>query len=863
MSTSQWRLSARLARREVCKRPSRTALVVGLVALPVFCMVAGSVLVRTTDAAHGWTERGWRSGTDLVVAQPFVDPVSLSAALPDGAAVAAVIGADWAPIVAADGVVIRDVAIEDPGDNPPSRTITTARGRLPEPGEVWLSGSLAAQLDVDVGDTVELEHPRGDWAVAGIGRLDADFDRRMMIVPGLPTEQFTDSALEVGTLIDLPGETPDADVAAVGESLRTIVERRASDSAPATRVEWRGEDVRADDVTRSLAWGWVAGAIALAATGIIVAAAFATSARRQLVSVGQLSANGAPERLIRRSLALQGAWSGLAGSLLGAAGAIVAVLLARSSIEEIDGAVLPAYVFAVVDLLVIVGTGTIAATLAALVPARSASRVPVLSALAGRHPLGAVPRRLLPLGAAVFALGVFMLFVGASSDSGSDASAVAAVLGGVMVLAGMCCWSPAAIEAMSRLGATIGRSWRFAGRSLERSRARSAAVVTAIAVTGAIGVSGSALALNIGRDDGDRPRVLPFDAVVLQPAVEVRPKLGPPSADEEEVSGTPLDDSARGQLELILPAASVYPRRVAAWTPAPGSESMGLSIVIADQAAIELYELDADERAALQAEGALLLAPWFDLEGPAIDALSVATSDGEIVVPFAVRDHVRGAMDDPDRNGEVNVVYGVDTLMITEQQARRLGFDIVERGAIVRNGSDLTQRQLDALDRTFAGDEPLADWYRGTDLASVSWFPLHDYRASTPPTASAIQGIAIVGVLVLTLLVVAIGLSLAATESRDERDVLVAVGARPRTMRSLAGTKAVVMTLTGLGLAVPAGLVPTKALTSAFDDPLRVPWLVIAGLILAVPLISGGAAWLASSVAQRVRPVRMSNFSFE
>jgi putative ABC transport system permease protein len=729
---------------------------------------------------------------------------------------------------------------------------------------VWLSASLAAQLDVDVGDTVELEHPRGDWAVAGIGRLDADFDRRMMIVPDLPTEQFMDSALEVGTLIDLPGETSDADVAAVGESLRTIVERRASDAAPATRVEWRGEDVRADDVTRSLAWGWVAGAIALAATGIIVAAAFATSARRQLVSVGQLSANGAPERLIRRSLALQGAWSGLAGSLLGAAGAIVALLLDRSWIEEIGGAVLPAYAFAVVDLLVIVGTGTIAATLAALVPARSASRVPVLSALAGRHPLGAVPRRLLPLGAAVFALGVFLLFVGASSDSGSDASAAAAVLGGVMVLAGTCCWSPAAIEAMSRLSATIGRSWLFAGRSLGRSRARSAAVVTAIAVTGAIGVSGSALALNIGRDDGDRSRVLPFDAVVLQPAVEVRTKLGPPSADkEEEVSGTPLDDSARGQLELILPAASVYPRRVATWTPAPGSESMGLSIVIADQAAIELYELDADERAALQAEGALLLSPWFDLDGPAVDALSVATSDGEIVVPFAMRDHVHAAVEDPDGNGEFNVVYGVDTLMIIEQQARRLGFDIVERGAIVRNGSELTQRQLDALDRAFASDEPLADWYRGTDVATVSWFALHDYRESPPPAASAIQGIAIVGVLVLTLLVVAIGLSLAATESRDERDVLVAVGARPRTMRSLAGTKAVVLTLTGLGLAVPAGLIPTKALTSAFDDPLRVPWLAIAGLILAVPLIAGVAAWLASSVAQRVRPVRMSNFSFE
>ncbi len=204
----------------------------------------------------------------------------------------------------------------------------------------------------------------------------------------------------------------------------------------------------------------------------------------------------------------------------------------------------------------IVATGTVAATVAALVPARSASRVPVLAALAGRRPLGDLPPRLLPLGAATFALGVFLLFVGASSDSGSNASAAAAVLGGVMVLAGTCCWSPAAIEAMGRLSAAVGRSWRFAGRSLGRSRARSAAVVTAIAVTGAIGVCGSALAMNAGHD-GDRGRLLPFDAVVLQPAVEVRPKHGPPSVDEA-TSGTPSVDEATSGTPSVDEATSAH-----------------------------------------------------------------------------------------------------------------------------------------------------------------------------------------------------------------------------------------------------------------------------------------------------------------
>ena len=128
------------------------------------------------------------------------------------------------------------------------------------------------------------------------------------------------------------------------------------------------------------------------------------------------------------------------------------------------------YRFVPFDLVVIVATGTLAATIAALVPARSASRVPVLAALAGRRPLGVVPRRLVPVGLATFALGVFLLFLGASSDGGGDAAAAAAVLGGVMVLAGMCCCSPLAIDTMSRASARVGRSWRFAGRSLGRTR---------------------------------------------------------------------------------------------------------------------------------------------------------------------------------------------------------------------------------------------------------------------------------------------------------------------------------------------------------------------------------------------------------
>ncbi|NLA34413.1 MAG: hypothetical protein GX868_01855, partial [Actinobacteria bacterium] len=46
---SPWRFAARLARREVRRRPGRTVLVALLVALPVIAMTVGSVMYRTTN----------------------------------------------------------------------------------------------------------------------------------------------------------------------------------------------------------------------------------------------------------------------------------------------------------------------------------------------------------------------------------------------------------------------------------------------------------------------------------------------------------------------------------------------------------------------------------------------------------------------------------------------------------------------------------------------------------------------------------------------------------------------------------------------------------------------------------------------
>jgi hypothetical protein len=80
----------------------------------------------------------------------------------------------------------------------------------------------------------------------------------------------------------------------------------------------------------------------------------------------------------------------------------------------------------------------------------------VLAALAGRRPLGAVPRRLVPIGLTSFAAGIGLLVLvtvaTTNGDGQSDDSiyAVAAVIGGLLVLGGMCCASPVAVDLIGR-----------------------------------------------------------------------------------------------------------------------------------------------------------------------------------------------------------------------------------------------------------------------------------------------------------------------------------------------------------------------------------------------------------------------------
>ena len=200
--------------------------------------------------------------------------------------------------------------------------------------------------------------------------------------------------------------------------------------------------------------------------------------------------------MIERSLALQGSWTGALGAIAGIALALAAVTAGWGLFEEFVGAELPSRNISIFDLVVVGLTATIAATIAAFLPARSAARVPVLTALAGRRPVRKVPKWMAPVGLLGFVggLGLLALVAFASRDGSNDnIAAGVAVVGSVSVMVGLLCVSPALIEAASKLGHRWPGPLLLAVRSLARQRTRSSAVVSAIAVVMALTTAGLSL----------------------------------------------------------------------------------------------------------------------------------------------------------------------------------------------------------------------------------------------------------------------------------------------------------------------------------------------------------------------------------
>jgi ABC-type lipoprotein release transport system permease subunit len=875
-----FRLAARLARREIFRRPGRTFLVALLVALPVAGMTVAAVMVRTQHETplQRWQQQYGRADASVTSAHPLVPGRGILAQLPEATTADGMNYVETRLVRTARGRLsmptISTLAASDPVTQ---GILQIMSGRAPTTtGEVFLTRDAAHQLGVAPGDTLHLVRPaRRSFKVTGVGELAAQWGQVGMVLPSGAPYPWKSSNIypSVSTLINFASPPSSALLQRILVS--PVAKATGLTISPALVAPQF--DSNATDAAKKVRWSWVFGALALTVVGIVIAAAFAVGARRQLVTLGQLSGNGAPPKVLRRVLYLQGTGTGVVGALLGVGlGALTLALLAPHADQLFQRDVHP-YIVRPVDVVPIVLLGVVTATVAALVPARAAGRVPVLAALAGRRPLGRVPRWIPATGALVATGGLALLGLavinGRNADgagSHSDVWLLTAIVGGVCVLLGACAIAPLYVSMLEPAATRTRGSWRVATRSLARQRTRTSAVVSAIAATGALVIAASSLLLAAHNHDTSRSQSQPGTVRANEVQLSghgTRVGSNPPPATFAAAVAKVLPHSNRFQLQIpFRPNASweftgfrsdhptaadvvvldsggvIYGTRHA---NAGNSAPVG----IADRAFIAEYGLSTSDQHELARSGALVLAntrgrATLELVTHGAPHLAAPRPQALDAVMVDARQY---------RTGQLPSVF------VTPAKAAQLGMTVKPSTVVLRAKHALTTDQRNRISNIAI---------TAAQAVPNQQNPGINFEFYIPPTARVplrLEWLLVGVALVVTLLVVAVNLALSATETRDERDVLIIVGAPPGVMSRTNGYKATLLTVMGVILAIPVGLLPVAVFVAASHKGLHFafPASVVALLVIALPLVAGLVTTGASRLALRVRPVHISTMAFD
>jgi putative ABC transport system permease protein len=225
--------------------------------------------------------------------------------------------------------------------------------------------------------------------------------------------------------------------------------------------------------------------LALATVGMLLIAlvsigGFTVLAQRRMRSLGMLESMGATDRNVRLVLESNGFLVGAVGAVVGFALGLVAWLLYRPTNEQdahhvIATLALPWNVIVPAMVLAVVAT-----LFAASYPARAITRVPVVSALAGRPaPPRQIHRSFVP---GVVALVLGFVFFSISGASGNKGGVIWLIPGLIALVVGIILVSPFFLALLARVGGRAPIAVRLPLRDMSRYRARSGSALSAIAL---------------------------------------------------------------------------------------------------------------------------------------------------------------------------------------------------------------------------------------------------------------------------------------------------------------------------------------------------------------------------------------------
>ncbi|MBC9732513.1 FtsX-like permease family protein [Nocardioides marmotae] len=868
-----WRPALRIARREARRARARTALVLVMIALPVLAVTAAAVVIATEDVggteaierrigaadARVDIERGARSADQA----PDPDDAAgwstggRGAPTPGVAEMEQALGRDvpalpWRQarlaVTTERGVLDAEASEVDLADPLAEGLFRLEDGRLPRAADEVVVNRALAERGFGLGEQVELADG-GRFEVVGLGESTSWRTSPVLVGPG---PGLVGSRAETTSWLVGGGPVTWSDVRALNGLGALVVSRAVlEDPPPASAVpEEIGYPGGTDDV-------WLA-IVALVAVMVLIEVvllagpAFAVGARRQSRTLALLAASGGTPRQARRVVLAGGLVLGGLGAAVGVGLGLGAGALATRVLQSYSDQWLGPFDVPWLQVGGVAAFGLVSALLAAVVPAWLASRQDVVAVLAGRRGDPKPSLRSPLLGVVLLGLGAAGSAFGALQGPGGElliaGSAIPTVLGMVLLV-------PVVLAALARVSRGLPLVLRYAVRDAARHRTRTVPAVAAVAATVAGVVAlGIANASDRAQDEAlYTPQLAAGDGIVRGPLPDddawerVRGLVG------TEVSGsvTPV----RGLSEVAEPGTY---REVRVRVPGVGSllssywGVAGSSVLVADTVpglvAGSLALGEADRADAALAEGRVVLLADEEVA-------EAARADRDQVVRIAVVDHPQfGGRSRPVDRAELPAtlvrVRAGDApaqAVVPVEAAAAAGLDV---GTVALHvAGPVGEDEQDHANEAVAGVDPDLDLYveRGFAAEDDRWIIL------------LVLG-CLGGVLVLGGTLTAT--SLALSDARPDLATLAAVGASPRTRRGVAAAYALVVGLVGAVLGALVGAVPGVAaaypLTSnewsgygpggdALPDHfLAVPWLLVAGIVVGLPLLSAGLVALTS-----------------
>jgi putative ABC transport system permease protein len=233
-----------------------------------------------------------------------------------------------------------------------------------------------------------------------------------------------------------------------------------------------------------LAWrpGTLGAGLLLIVIAIVASAAFTVDHRRRVRQAGMLRAVGASAAQTRRIAMWEAAVIGTAGAVAGTAAGGALAIAGQPVIERLVRRSIIGTGLDWVDLVAPAALGVAAALLAALRPARSAARVPLIDALRGRST--GSPSRPTLRSTVVVSVPVLLLvlLVAGLMSAGPQLGSIVAV-GAATVAVGPL------IMLLAAVAGRRGLLLRLALRSVARHRERTAVIVGALTVLAAVSIT--------------------------------------------------------------------------------------------------------------------------------------------------------------------------------------------------------------------------------------------------------------------------------------------------------------------------------------------------------------------------------------